>query len=71
MEDQPVPSPEDVHRKFGKDLFNGTWTLMEKPDRSPDEDALMIHMAHASNYHWLQVGKPENFARGHWLCSRV
>jgi hypothetical protein len=59
------------HRQLGVDLFNGTWTLMEKADRTPDEDALMIHMAHASAYHWLQVAAPENVARRHWLCSRM
>ena len=59
------------HRQLGVDLFNGTWKLLDKPDRTADEDALLIHMAHASAYHWLQVGKPENFARSHWLCSRV
>jgi hypothetical protein len=59
------------HRQLGVDLFNGTWKLLDKPDRTPDEDALLIHMVHASAYHWLQVGKPENFARSHWLCSRV
>src|SRR5277367_7090451 len=57
------------HRQLGVDLFNGTWTMMEQPDRTPDEDALMIHMAHASAYHWLQVGAPENVARSHWQCS--
>lgn len=36
------------HRQLGVDLFNGTWTLMEQADRTPDDDALMIHMAHAS-----------------------
>jgi hypothetical protein len=59
------------HRQLGSELFNGTWKLLDKPDRTPDEDALMIHTAHASAYHWLQVGKPENFARSHWQCSRV
>jgi hypothetical protein len=44
---------------------------MERTDRTPDEDALMIHMAHASAYHWLQVGAPENTARSHWQCSRM
>src|SRR5580704_850445 len=59
------------HRQLGVDLFNGTWTMMEQPDRTPDEDALLIHMAHASAYHWLQVGAPENVARSHWQCSRM
>jgi hypothetical protein len=73
MSDEPVPSISDdqLHRKLGADLFNGTWALLEQADRTPDEDARMIHMAHASAYHWLQVGGPENFARSHWQCSRV
>ncbi len=35
------------------------------------DDDRMLHMAHASRYHWGQVGSPENLARGEWLCSRV
>jgi hypothetical protein len=31
----------------------------------------MLHMAHASRFHWEQVGTPANLARGEWLCSRV
>ena len=59
------------HRQLGVDLFNSTWTLIEQSDRTPDDDILMIHMAHASAYHWLQVGAPENIARSHWHCSRM
>lgn len=59
------------HRTLGVDLFNKTWTLMENPTRSPDEDDEMIHMAHASAHHWLQVGTRANRARSEWQCSRV
>jgi hypothetical protein len=31
----------------------------------------MIHAAHASRYHWDEVGTPANRARGEWKCSRV
>ena len=31
----------------------------------------MLHMAHASRYHWGQVGAPVNLSRGEWQCSRV
>ena len=58
-------------RKLGVALFNATWDLMEKENRSRDEDDAMLHMAHASRHHWGQVGKPENLARGEWQCSRV
>ena len=62
---------KDLHRKFAVDCFNGTWDLLEKTDRTPEDDAKMIHMAHASRYHWDQIGTPLNFARGDWQISRV
>ena len=62
-----------TRRKLAADLFNHTWTLLEKPDRTPAEDDEMIHSAHASRYHWGEVGVGEqvNLARGEWQCSRV
>jgi DNA-binding transcriptional MerR regulator len=59
------------HRTLGVDLFNKTWTLMEKPTRTPEEDDELIHCAHASAYHWQQVGTRANRARSEWQCSRV
>ena len=59
------------HRTLGVDLFNKTWTLMEKDDRTADDVDEMIHMAHASAYHWLQVGTRANRSRSEWHCSRV
>jgi DNA-binding transcriptional MerR regulator len=59
------------HRTLGVDLFNRTWTLMEKDDRTLDEQDEMIHCAHASAYHWFQVGTPANRSRSEWQCSRV
>jgi tetratricopeptide (TPR) repeat protein len=61
----------ETERKLAVSLFNNVWTLLEKPDRTPAEDDQMLHMAHASRYHWGQVGRPENLARGEWQCSRV
>ena len=31
----------------------------------------MIHAAHASRYHWGEVGTAANRARGEWQCARV
>lgn len=59
-------------RKLGIALFNATWTLLEKEDRTRDEDDTMLHMAHASRYHWGASNcPPQNLARGEWQCSRV
>ena len=61
----------DQHLQCGKALFNFTWTLLEKTDRTEDESEVMVKAAHASALHWLQVGQPVNFARSEWQISRV
>jgi DNA-binding transcriptional MerR regulator len=60
-----------TQRQLGVDLYNSTWALIEKADRSPAETDEMIHRAHASRWHWARVGEAVNLARGEWLCSRV
>lgn len=62
---------EAAERRVAVALFNGTWTLMEKEDRTRDDDDAMLHMAHASRHHWARIGTPANLARGEWQCSRV
>lgn len=58
---------------LAKQLFNQTWRLMEQEHRTRDDDDRMIHMAHASRYHWGQVptATPAHMARGEWQISRV
>ncbi|MFL5766521.1 MAG: MerR family transcriptional regulator [Actinomycetota bacterium] len=58
-------------RSLATGLFNETWTLLEKTDRDRSEDDRMIHIAHASRFHWGNVGEPENLAIGEWQISRV
>ena len=57
-------TPEE-QRRLGAELYNRTWKLF-----GGDPDAL-IHTAHASAYHWMQVGTAANRARSEWLCARV
>ena len=61
----------ELHRKFATDCFNSTWNLLDKNKRTLEDDARMIHMAHASRYHWGEIGTPLNFTRGDWQISRV
>jgi DNA-binding transcriptional MerR regulator len=61
----------EARRRLAADLFNKTWTLMEKPDRTPAEDDEMLHMAHASRHHWGELETGARLARGEWQCSRV
>ena len=72
-------SDEFDHRKMAAQLFNNTWSLIDKKQRSIEEDDEMINSAHASRYHWGVVvasGKdpkagPLNLERGDWQISRV
>lgn len=60
-----------LHRKLAVDLFNLTWDLLDKAERTVEEDDKMVHAAHASRYHWGEVGTPLEFERGEWQISRV
>jgi hypothetical protein len=44
---------------------------LEKKDRNNHDDELMIHAAHTSCYHWLQVGSGLHHQRAEWLLSHV
>lgn len=73
MPDRPtqVSLEPNVQKKLAADLFNYTWTLLEKRDRTELETSLMINAAHASRFFWNGVGGPEHQARGEWQISRV
>lgn len=68
---QSVSLEPTLQRKTAADLFNYTWTLLEKPDRTERESDLMVHAAHASRFMWEEIGEPVNHARGEWQIARV
>jgi hypothetical protein len=61
----------EAHRRAAAELFNLAWQLLDAAERTPDQDDRMLHAAHASRFHWGEVGEPVNLARGEWQCSRV
>ena len=63
--------PAEQQRQLAADLFNLVWELLERPGRTAAEDDRMVHAAHASRYHWGEVGGPEQRAIGEWQCARV
>jgi hypothetical protein len=60
-----------LHRRFTVQLFNLVWELLDQEDRTPEQDDRMIHAAHASRFHWGEIGTALEFARGEWQISRV
>jgi hypothetical protein len=61
----------DARQQLARDLYGRVWTLLGTEGRTPEQDDEMIHTAHASRYHWGEVGGPEHRARAEWQCSRV
>jgi tetratricopeptide (TPR) repeat protein len=62
---------QDWHKKFAASLFSLTWDLLDKEDRTQEENDRMIHAAHASRYHWGEIGTALQWERGEWQVSRV
>jgi hypothetical protein len=62
---------EQFHQQQAVGLFNHVWELMDRKDRTPEDDLEMVHAAHASRWHWGRVGTPLNRQRGEWQVSRV
>lgn len=63
---------KNEHKNLGIKFFNKTWDLIDKTDRTIDEDLEMVHYSHASRLHWALSGAPMlNIVRGEWQISRV
>jgi len=62
---------EQLDKKMAVELFNRTWDLLDKKDRTREETDEMIHSAHASRAHWGKVGQPLHWERGEWQVSHV
>ena len=62
-----------THRRLAASCFNKTWEYLRKPELTAEEAEEMIHVSHASFWHWKQVEDhtPLNIAIGTWQLARV
>jgi hypothetical protein len=58
-------------RELARTLFNEAWRLLGKESRTPEEDDRLVHMTHASRFHWDNAGDDQQRAIGEWQCARV
>ena len=63
----------NAHNFFSAYCFNKAWELMEKADRTPEEDEQMILLNQTSLWHWMQREdcKDANLSIGYWQASRI
>lgn len=64
---------EESHKHFSKHCFNRAWDLIDKTNRTPEENQQMIHLAHASLWHWSERPDctPKNLSIGYWQLARI
>lgn len=64
---------ENCHSFFSVYCFNTAWSLMEKTNRTPEEDDQMILLSHTSIWHWMQRDdcQNSNLSVGYWQASRI
>jgi hypothetical protein len=62
-----------AHKYFAAHCFNAAWDLIEKPDRTSEEDQQMIQLNLASIWHWTQRDDftRKNASIGYWQASRI
>lgn len=71
MSEEKRFTEREAHRHFAAGLFNHTWTLLDRAERTRAEEDEMLSAAYASRYHWGVVGEPSNLGIGEWQISRV
>ncbi len=71
MSDVSTMTEADFHKKMAVELFNKTWELLDKKERTEEEDDLLVHAGHASRYHWGLIGTPTHIERGEQQLSHI
>jgi hypothetical protein len=62
-----------AHKYFATHCFNSAWDLIEKKDRTPEDDRKMVALNQASLYHWQQRDDcdDQRLSVGYWQASRI
>ena len=73
MTEKPGFDVTAAHKHFSAQCFNMAWGLIDKPDRTPEEDEQMICLSLASLWHWTQREDctRRNMSIGYWQASRI
>jgi len=62
-----------AHRYFAAHCFNAAWDLLDKAERTEEDNRQMVALNMASLYHWSQ--RPDctdmNRSVGYWQASRI
>ena len=73
MPDESNPGMEAAHRFFAADCFNKAWELIDKTDRTAEDNERMLLLSMASAWHWTQ--RPDctdqNMSAAYWQIAHI
>ena len=72
-QDKPEFDSAAAHRHWSVQTFNAAWDLIDKTERTPEEEDEMLRLAFASSWHWTQRADcaPKHRCVSYWQLSRV
>jgi hypothetical protein len=71
MSEDKTYTEAEAQLHFAKQFNGKTWELLDKQERTGEENELLVDYAHASLAHWRVVGTGVNLQRGAWMLARV
>ena len=71
MSEAEPAADRQLHETLAKQINGEVWSLLDKEDRTAEEDERMVLAAHASYYHWLYAGTSVHRQRGEWMLAHV
>lgn len=69
--DGPLDVERAEHADWGRTTNRRVWELLDRTERSPDDDRELVAAAYASAWHWARGGTAINDQRAEWLLSRA
>ena len=71
MSEEKTYTEAEAQLHFAKGFNGKTWELLDKQERTQEENELLVDYAHASLAHWRVAGTGVNLQRGVWMLARV
>ena len=73
MSNPPEFDLQAANRYFAVECFNQAWELIDKSNRTPEEDEQMLRLSLASHYHWTQRDDYSATSKSiaYWQTSRI
>jgi len=71
MAEKETFTEAEAQLHFAKQFNGKVWELLERQERTLEEDELLVEYAHASLAHWRVVGTEVHLQRGAWMLAHV